>query len=634
VTAVTTAGLLAGLFGSAFVPTAVGATTAKAAYTEIYKGADVTGPAVIGNGGTIGFYANDLDGAGGFAASTQDAVNATYVEVAFFETSFRCNDGGTDDANGDCVDGVRYGDDEFNPTAGVKTLKATSSNSDIVVAWAMDEAGLEWGDDTDAVTAGTQALVCSDIQNTVSARGVVTSGQYAASDTIADPAGLTHHDTVTRQFIDVDGVARDQTDGTDATGVETWVLCLAAADDEVAATSTISLTVNGVAAGSFIVKAMNAPTSLTASLVTGYSGKIAGDNEAVTDYFVVQAKDANGTVLNGKSSTISSLDLGLLGTEGEDSDKNADDTEIDAFGAEGTFEYTFGLSASACSTDEGADDTGESYKVSFTLDNVNGDADADISSNDLTITCGQSADDARVTKVTPEATTGGALYEEAGFAAGDDDGVLMLVATVVSANGSAMGDGSGLVCGDFDWDVEFTDDAFLTETAVVDAVADDADAFMADDVIGGACDLGYFTPGAKNGDDHLAEAADDGLTRLGLYTYVVTANESDLANSGTDKDFALAYRATGTVDSVTIARVRNAAKTVATITFDGGEGAAFEPVYFQVEKANGTVVELRRRANGDGVARLVLARRNTTVYVYAYAGVAGDESDTIKVRFR
>jgi hypothetical protein len=52
-----------------------------------------------------------------------------------------------------------------------------------------------------------------------------------------------------------------------------------------------------------------------------------------------------------------------------------------------------------------------------------------------------------------------------------------------------------------------------------------------------------------------------------------------------------------------------------------------------VEKANGAVAEFRRRANGDGIARLVLSRRNTTIYVYAFAET-GDESDTIKVRFR
>mgnify|MGYP003332288323 FL=1 len=52
-----------------------------------------------------------------------------------------------------------------------------------------------------------------------------------------------------------------------------------------------------------------------------------------------------------------------------------------------------------------------------------------------------------------------------------------------------------------------------------------------------------------------------------------------------------------------------------------------------MEKANGNVVEFRRRANGDGVATLVLARRNTTIYVYAFSETS-DESDTIKVKFK
>jgi hypothetical protein len=310
-----------------------------------------------------------------------------------------------------------------------------------------------------------------------------------------------------------------------------------------------------------------------------------------------------------------------MGTEGEDSDDRADGEEIEAFGGVGTYEYSQDLDE-VCLTEEGGDDTGKSYKVSFTLDAVNGDVDNDLTSNDLTITCGQSSEDARVTKVTPEATTGGLVYEEAGAL---DDGVLMLVATVVSANGSALGDGSGLTCDDFVWSIAFTDAAFEDESTIVD----DEDG----DVIAGECDLGYLVPGGADGDADLGESDDDGLSRLGLWSYTVTADESDLATPGTDKDFALAYRATGTVDTVTIARVRNAAKTVATITFDGGESAAYESVYFQVEKANGAVAEFRRRANGDGIARLVLSRRNTTIYVYAFAET-GDESDTIKVRFR
>jgi hypothetical protein len=617
VTAVTTAGLLAGLFGSAFVPTAVAATTAKAAYTEIYTtGGNITGGDVIGNGGTIGFYANDIDGGAGFDGSTQDAVDDTQVEIAFFETSFRCTST-TETGNDECINGARYGDDELSTA--VKTLKATSSNSDILVAWAMDENGLEWGDDLDGAGAGTDTLACDDIENTVSARGVVTAGQYAASDTIADAAGLTAHDSQARKYVDADGAYFNLTDGTTDTPA-TWVLCIAAADDGVAATSTISLTVNGVAAGSFIVKAMNEPTSLTAAFTGG--SKIAGDNVAVEDFFTVSAKDANGTVLNGKSTSISSIALADMGTEGEDSDDRADDTEIVAFDGVGTYEYSQDLAGDVCLTEEGGDDTGKSYKVSFTLDAVNGDNDNDLTSNDLTITCGQSSEDARVTKVTPEATTGGLVYEEAGAL---DDGVLMLVATVVSANGSALGDGSGLSCDDFVWSIAFTDAAFDDESTIVD----DEDG----DVIAGECDLGYLVPGGADNDADLGESDDDGLSRLGLWSYTVTADESDLATPGTDKDFALAYRATGTVDTVTIARVRNAAKTVATITFDGGEGAAFESVYFQVEKANGAVAEFRRRANGDGIATLVLSRRNTVIYVYAFAET-GDESDTIKVTFK
>lgn len=606
-TAVATAGLLAGIFGSAFVPAAMATTTAKAAYTEIYTHGDMTGGDVIGNGGTIGFYANDLDGL--VNSSTQDAVSDTYVEIAFFETSFRCDDGGDDEGNGDCVDGTRYGNDELSED--IVSLKATSSNSDILVAWGMDENGDEWG-------AGAM-LACSDIENTVSPRGAVTSGQYAASDTIADAAGLTAHDDENRLALDAAGDYVDMTDGASDTP-DTWVLCMAAVDDDVAATSTISLTVNGVAAGSFIVKAMNAPTTLTAAFTGG--SKIAGDNEIVADYFTVYAKDANGTVINGKSTSISDLDLGDLGLEGEDNDDNAGGTEITAFDDEGSKEYYQDLAGDVCSTEEDADDTGESYKVSFTLDNVAGVGSADISSNDLTITCGQSSEDARVTKVTPEATTGGAIYEETGDL---DDGVLMLVATVVSANGSAMGDGSGLTCDDFDWSIDFTDGDFTDESTVVDDENGD--------VAGGECDLGYLVPGGSDNDPDLGESTDDGLARLGLWSYTVTAAESDLADPGTDKDFALSYRATGTVDSVTISKVRNAAKTVATITFDGGESSAYEPVYFQVEKANGNVVEFRRRANGDGVATLVLGRRNTTIYVYAFSD-SSDESDTIKVRFR
>ena len=212
--------------------------------------------------------------------------------------------------------------------------------------------------------------------------------------------------------------------------------------------------------------------------------KIAGDNETVDNYFVVQAKDANGTLLNGKSSSISDLALEDLGDEGFDSDDNAAGDEIDPFDGVGAYEYLQNLSASVCSTDEESDDTGETYSIAFELNELFVDTDIDLTSNSLNITCGESSEDARVTKVTAEATEGDLVYEEAGYDAGDDDGVLMLTATVVSANGSAMGDGSGLSCDDFAWSIAFTDDAFEDESTIVD----DEDG----DVSEGVCDLGYL----------------------------------------------------------------------------------------------------------------------------------------------
>jgi hypothetical protein len=98
-----------------------------------------------------------------------------------------------------------------------------------------------------------------------------------------------------------------------------------------------------------------------------------------------------------------------------------------------------------------------------------------------------------------------------------------------------------------------------------------------------------------------------------------------------EKTFTFTYTAINSADPVTISKVRNAAKTQAVFTADMGEDAAYEIVYFTVEKANGTVAEYGRRANAIGVAKLTLNRRNTTVYVYASEV---DDTDVIKCVFK
>jgi hypothetical protein len=58
-------------------------------------------------------------------------------------------------------------------------------------------------------------------------------------------------------------------------------------------------------------------------------------------------------------------------------------------------------------------------------------------------------------------------------------------------------------------------------------------------------------------------------------------------------------------------------------------------VEFYVELANGNVKTYVRRANADGIATLVQARRRTTVYVYAdEAETGGVPTDVIKVVFK
>jgi hypothetical protein len=598
-TAVATASLLAGIFGSAFVPGAMAATV-KASYTEVYSGSAMaphSGTATIDLTSTLAFQS---------AASTQLVASAnTMVTIALFESSVKFTGDDTDTGDDGAIFGKRYGDANYTPDE----LVVTSSNSGVLVSWAVDAAG-----DSDS---------CADIDNTVNARGVVTSGSFGASDSISDVDGdgLIETDvTITaRSYIDADGDAYvldlDDDDATDE-ATQGYELCFAAASATTAATSTVTVKADGVTVATLKVTAVGPANSMALSL-TG-SKYIAADNDGVDDWLKLEVKDKNGTVINGKATSLSNISLATLfdnpdGVEDwSDNPENGSEVAVSLFAAgtavPGTDPNLLDLEALTCTSDEDDDMIGKSYSVKVQGEDAT--TEDVIVSNAISITCTEDGDSARVTKITPEALSGGKEYVETGAL---DDGDLSLVATVVAGNGGPLGDGSGVTCDEFDWDVV----AYTTED-LEDTIAG------ADEVLDGECEVGLLEPGKT------AE-----LPRFGKFTYTLTALDPDLGDVDEDEvDFVLTYTATSTVDAVTIARVRNAAKTVATITFDGGEGAAFESVYFQVEKANGTVVELRRRANGDGVARLVLARRNTTVYVYAYAGVAGDESDTIKVVFR
>jgi hypothetical protein len=292
-------------------------------------------------------------------------------------------------------------------------------------------------------------------------------------------------------------------------------------------------------------------------------------------------------------------------------DANGDPIEfLDTTSAAGAYDVL----ADVCLVgDEDADinsDAGKSYSVKFT--------DGDVVSNAITYTCTMGGDTARVGVLKPEATTGPADYDlsadgkAAAIAEGaakgadgvagtdDDDGELSLDVTITDEDGRPLGDGAGAIFAGFDWDTDITQ----TDTSP-GADLGYSDATAATDAVGGVLRIGHLLPD---------------VDRTGKINYSITAADSDLAaEDGDEVEKKLSSSYTVGVEFDVTVTVKYALKQKrATITADGGETLSNELVQFEVESANGKLTTFTRRANSDGVATLVMNRRNTTVYVSTY----------------
>jgi hypothetical protein len=277
----------------------------------------------------------------------------------------------------------------------------------------------------------------------------------------------------------------------------------------------------------------------------------------------------------------------------------------------------YSVAAGVCTGDsgsvdnpEGDGDAGKSY--SFKV------ASGTVVSNAITITCTLNSDGARITKITPEATTGALDYDDG---LGGDD-LISVVATVVDAAGRPLGDGA-------DVEVDFNDgDALVVDdgtklTAVVSAVA----------FVGGEYEV--FTIETNNGED-FDEATE--LTAAGRYAYSITLASIDLsvdAGDEIEKKYSFAYYAVdGDAYTATISRKMNKAKTQATITADMGPELGMTAITFTAELPSGATRTYKRKANADGIAVLRLNMRNRIVEVYAVDGDDAVITDPITVRFR
>jgi hypothetical protein len=588
-TAVATASLLAGLFGSAFVPSAMGAvilpsTPVVAKYTTLTEGGLVQ---QAGTAKVFGFQTNDSDDGGQLPALGEGVDDNTFIDIALFTA-------GTAGAGTTKLDLLAANNEGA-------VLKATSSNAAVNVGWAYDN------DTTDILGEdGVDGDVLNDdadgIVDAVACSGDITVG---TSSSVKEVTGSNN----------------------DATPSGVFRLCLAAETVATAATSTVTITWDGATVATFTVTAVGPIASLTASITDGFK-YVAEDNAIVDDWFTIIAKDAAGVVINGLSTSVSNEDLTIY--DWEDNPENAQGDVVEPLGGsangndsvydepdDDVQQYSvYDLDSNTCVSETGAGeedgDAGSSYSVKFADDS----SDASVVSNAITITCTGGIDGARVTKVTAEDTTGDMVYE--GPTALDDD-YIDIVATIVDADGAPLGDGTDIT-------IDGSDDLDVDMVYSFDGNNDLNWNDHSNVVLGGEVVLGDLAPDVNPG----------------KHTYTITFEDSDLSKDDGDeveKVFTLSYTAAFVGYDGDISKKRNAAKTTATVVADFGDDGQYGKIQFVIQNANGAERVVTRNAGSDGAATLVFSRRNQRVSVTAYLAPYGSmnyvgETDTITIRFR
>ena len=548
VTAVTAASLLATIFGSSVM--AAGRPTPPVAPTGFpiakYTATPVEGALVTQAGTTnaFGFYSTDSD-----AEISADTANLTFK----FYVAGAANAGTTVLATAD--------------------LKAVSSNSNILVAWAYTAAGatatcadLDTNDDGDTVGEATSAFATSDI---------------------------------------VEGVA-------DGTAGE-YTLCVAAKTATTAANGTITVYASkaGLTASSWVtmksvpVTAIGALKSLDLSLTTGYR-YVAGANEAIDGALTLVGKDANGTVLNGATGSITA-GVALTGVvESTSNPTNANDSAIGFFtvasddavavgSANAGSLRLFDIDAATCAVGNGDNllsDSGKSYNLAV--------AAGLIESNAVSITCTGDGSKAVLKSVAADVTSfKGKTYESATGGA-----TFKIIGTIVDENGLPMGNGAAAMNFGSGEGEEYVG---LTFTGVAALTAANKDvALEVSTVVGGKAQIATLAPTNMTYKTH---------------KYSFTVPNSDLgATDAVAKTYSLTYAVS---NPTTIVVKMNAAKTVATVTVNFGVDAEGESAYLDVETESGSVKTYRKIANASGVATWTIALRKQTVYMTADSSVAG-----------
>ena len=400
--ALTSAGLMAGIFGSAFAPAVAAAgrvgsgDVPSVSRTVITAGTNIDTTTATASTLTKSMYWSLVDD------GTPTQATTTSNDQGFIEFSI---------ADADNAD-----------ITSLATLVATSSSSLVRVAWMYDNDGVAEPD-------------CTDME--VANGGDFNSASWTASDRIEDAP--------------------------ENGGTGDYVLCVRSSGTPGAV--TITVVANGVTLPLVTLTTLGDLASLTLAVREGYN-YVAEENAEVNGFFTVIGKDSAGQVLNGPANGVAPWELENYFTISEDPDNadrtGGNVADISFFTSDGESDgatniaYTwYDLDAAMCLDESvsGANDAdaGKAYSVG-----IEGDADSGqkISSNAVSLTCTGPGDEAKAGAITAESAGGGLVYDETGTGADDD---LSIFVAVTDAAGRPMGVGAGTI----DFDISFVGSSSL-----------------------------------------------------------------------------------------------------------------------------------------------------------------------------
>jgi len=612
VTAVATAGLLAGLFGSALVPSALarGIETPVSARTHIKDNTNELWR--VGSG--VGYNQRDGDHSGRCKADkpTYDCKDSWTQYM--FDNRY---DSGFDEPNNDLSLGFSlFGSDkgaghkDWNQIT-TADLTATSSSSAIEVAW---------------------AYAADKADQTVSCESDYIADAFGTSDSVIGVGGTTRYMSHLSHS--------DQADETLNDNFNNYYLCIAAKSYKTPGTATITVTANGVTLPKVTVRALGDLASLTVAPVG--STLVSEGNNEVDRFIQVIGKDAAGQVINDNDQSLSQWgdadaislnewtenDLDDRGTDSNELVVNEQDDEISFLddGANEQYHHTvvngykawsedlYTLDSDVCVAPSytGATDgsAGKSYDFGVELENYQ-DSRVIESSNAVTITCTGSVYTATVSDLAPLAFSG---KPEA-----DDDADLKhtrhggdaihtryyIMATFKDKFGKTLGLGGDTAgFGSFD---------FYTED---DATSLDAQAFNNVGVAlqythglnsKGMAAVGRITP-------------TDELSNNKMYAFTIATDCTNFACSNADRLEAEVTFSSTLGDTYAITKVWSNGHKTLTASVDFGYDCSSDTVTFSYEKKNGDTASVNRRASLNGVATLVMTRSKMTTFIDAACG--------------